>query len=75
MPVQARFFDHQVVASFGKITPYVLDKHDNIDNHPRKHMETMESGYRKKEVGEIGRSLRAVGVYERISSPPGAFSV
>jgi len=58
-----------------KIASPGFDQHNDIDNNPGKYVEAVEAGNGKEEVGKIGARLAAVGIHERIPSPPGAFAM
>ncbi len=42
------------MTSFFKLVGNGHDQHDNIDNHTREYVESMETGNGKEVVGEIG---------------------
>src|SRR6516162_6947599 len=73
MPVQTRFFNHQVMTPLFEYASPGHNQHDYIYNHTGKYMETMEAGDCKKEIREIGRGLCTVNIQEWVSAPPGSF--
>src|SRR4051812_44748014 len=58
-----------------KITPQVLDQHDDIDDHPREYVESMEAGDRKEVVGKVFCRRPPIRIIKRILPPPGAFTM
>jgi hypothetical protein len=54
MPVKPRFFNHQVMASSFERSVDRHNKHDNVDDHSREHVESMKTCYCKKEICKVG---------------------
>src|SRR5580692_6778743 len=59
----------------GEVAPEVLDQHDHINDNTREDVKAMETGYRKKVIGKVGRRHGSIGIGEGIPTPPGAFAM